>query len=264
LALAGLAKCSVPADAAMTKILAIYDVIDSFSQINASEKLIEAYQNLIQQFGFKVFCIGDVGSPHEARPNRVWAGSWPDGWAKMFQEKNFAAVDPVVHQMLVQHTGFRWRDVRKRVSGVAAEVMDSARDFSMNEGFGIPVHSRSGGKIIGVSMAGPESTLDSREEASLHLATIYFEARLEALRNQEAKDLTQPKDIAPSIIKLTTRERDCLSWVASGKTDWEIGQILGISATTTKEYVNRAMHKLDSVTRAQAVARAIQLYQISI
>jgi len=248
----------------MTKLLAIYDVIDSFGQIGSSQQLVEAYQNLIQQFGFKVFCIGDVSAPHEARPNRVWAASWPEGWARLFQERNFAATDPVVHQMLRQHTGFRWRDVRKRVSGVAAEVMDSARDFSMNDGFGVPVHSSKGGKIIGVSMAGPDSALDPREEASLHLATIYFEARLEALRELESKPVSEPQELTPETIKLTTRERDCLSWVASGKTDWEIGQILGISAATTKEYVNRAMHKLDAVTRAQAVARAIQLYQISI
>jgi LuxR family quorum sensing-dependent transcriptional regulator len=248
----------------MTKLLAIYDVIDSFSQIGSSQKLVEAYQALIQQFGFKVFCIGDVSAPHEARPNRVWAGSWPEGWAKLFMEKNFAPVDPVVHQMLVQHTGFRWRDVRMRVSGIGADVMDSARDFSMKDGFGIPVHSRAGGKIIGITMAGPECALDAREEASLHLATIYFEARLEALRALESKPITEPQELTPAVIKLTTRERDCLSWVASGKTDWEIGQILGISAATTKEYVNRAMHKLDAVTRAQAVARAMQLYQISI
>jgi LuxR family quorum sensing-dependent transcriptional regulator len=81
---------------------------------------------------------------------------------------------------------------------------------------------------------------------------------LEALRRKDAKQSE------PAAIHLTTRERDCLSWVASGKTDWEIGQILGISAATAKEYVNRAMHKLDAVSRAQAVAVAIQNRQISI
>jgi LuxR family quorum sensing-dependent transcriptional regulator len=242
----------------VNKILAIYDVIDSFSQIDKADDLVAAYQQLITQFGFSVFCIGDVSAPLERRPNRVWAASWPDGWAKMFEEKNFASVDPIVHQMLIQHTGFRWRDVRKRARGVAAEVMDSARDFSMNDGFGVPVHGRGGSKVVGVTMAGPECMLGPREEASLHLATIYFEARLEALRRRDAN---QPR---PATVQLTPRERDCLSWVASGKTDWEIGQILGISTATTKEYVNRAMHKLDAVSRAQAVAIAIQLQQIYI
>jgi LuxR family quorum sensing-dependent transcriptional regulator len=242
----------------MDKILAIYDVIDSFSQINSAEELIAAYQRLISEFGFKVFCIGDVSSPHERRNDRIWAASYPDGWVQMFHEKNFAEVDPIVQQMLHQHTAFRWSDVTKRVAGPALEVMNSAREFSMNDGFAVPVHGRSGSKVVGISMAGPECPLNSREEASLHLATIYFEARLEALRTKESKQSN------PAPVKLTTRERDCLSWVASGKTDWEIGQILNISSATAKEYVNRAMHKLDAVSRAQAVAVAIQHRQIAI
>ena len=57
--------------------------------------------------------------------------------------------------------------------------------------------------------------------------------------------------------KLTPRERECLSWVASGKTDWEISQILNISEQTAHEYVQNALIKLNATTRAQAVATAI-------
>jgi LuxR family quorum sensing-dependent transcriptional regulator len=56
---------------------------------------------------------------------------------------------------------------------------------------------------------------------------------------------------------LTTRERDSLGFVADGKTDWEIGVILGVSEATARFHVDNARRKLGAVTRAQAVARLV-------
>jgi DNA-binding CsgD family transcriptional regulator len=53
---------------------------------------------------------------------------------------------------------------------------------------------------------------------------------------------------------LSERELECMRWVAAGKTDWEIGIILSISATTVKFHVNGARRKLGAVTRPQATA----------
>lgn len=56
-------------------------------------------------------------------------------------------------------------------------------------------------------------------------------------------------------VRLTDRERSALSWVAEGKSDWEISVIFGISETTVRFHVDNARKKLGCVTRAQAVAR---------
>ena len=52
------------------------------------------------------------------------------------------------------------------------------------------------------------------------------------------------------------RERECLTWVAAGKTAWEISQILMIAQTTAIFHIENAKKKLDSRTLPQAVARA--------
>lgn len=54
---------------------------------------------------------------------------------------------------------------------------------------------------------------------------------------------------------LTTRESECLRWVASGKTDNEVGQILKISPRTVRFHINNAKTKLGVATRIQAVAK---------
>lgn len=58
---------------------------------------------------------------------------------------------------------------------------------------------------------------------------------------------------------LSPRELECLSWVAHGKTDYEISIILGCSHAGVRYHVTRACAKLGAVNRAQSVFRAAQL-----
>ena len=53
---------------------------------------------------------------------------------------------------------------------------------------------------------------------------------------------------------LTAREQQVLEWIASGKTDIEVGAILGISPRTVRFHVSNIKRKLGVVTRIQAVA----------
>ena len=63
---------------------------------------------------------------------------------------------------------------------------------------------------------------------------------------------------------LTTREIECLSWVAHGKTDYEISIILGCSHAGIRYHVARVCAKLGAVNRAQSVFRAAQLGYIGV
>ena len=54
---------------------------------------------------------------------------------------------------------------------------------------------------------------------------------------------------------LSARESEILAWVALGKTNPEIGSILGISTFTVKNHVQRILKKLDVTNRTQAVGK---------
>lgn len=56
---------------------------------------------------------------------------------------------------------------------------------------------------------------------------------------------------------LTGRERESIGLVAEGKTDWEIGTILGVSPATARFHIDNARRKLGATNRAHAVARFI-------
>jgi DNA-binding CsgD family transcriptional regulator len=58
--------------------------------------------------------------------------------------------------------------------------------------------------------------------------------------------------------RVTARESEILAWVAAGKSDWAIGQILQISGKTVNFHVENAKRKLGVGTRVQAVIAAMR------
>lgn len=58
---------------------------------------------------------------------------------------------------------------------------------------------------------------------------------------------------------VTNREIDILRWVKEGKSNYEIGIILGISALTVKNHLQKIYKKLNVQNRVQAVSRCISL-----
>ena len=59
--------------------------------------------------------------------------------------------------------------------------------------------------------------------------------------------------------KITSREQEILGWICFGKSNFEIGAILGISPLTVKNHVQKILRKLNVVNRAQAVGKALEL-----
>ena len=57
---------------------------------------------------------------------------------------------------------------------------------------------------------------------------------------------------------LTLRESEVLYWLAKGKTNRDIGDILGSSPATVKKHLERVFDKLGVETRTAAVAMAMQ------
>jgi LuxR family quorum sensing-dependent transcriptional regulator len=57
---------------------------------------------------------------------------------------------------------------------------------------------------------------------------------------------------------LTSREVEVLTWVARGKSAWEIGEILDITKRTVDEHVQAAVRKMGAANRTHAVAIAIR------
>ena len=58
---------------------------------------------------------------------------------------------------------------------------------------------------------------------------------------------------------LSAREAEILEWVGEGKSNYEVGRILGISALTVKNHLQRIYKTLGVSNRTHALARCMAL-----
>src|SRR6202165_1096093 len=63
-------------------------------------------------------------------------------------------------------------------------------------------------------------------------------------------------ELWPSLVGLSDREVEALTWVARGKTSAEIAQILGLAKRTIDFHIDNARAKLGAATRTEAVIKA--------
>jgi transcriptional regulator EpsA len=79
------------------------------------------------------------------------------------------------------------------------------------------------------------------------------------MRSQLSGPLEEGGATAQSVDPLTAREKEILRWIHLGKSNFEIGTILGISPLTVKNHVQKILRKLNVQNRTHAVGRALEL-----
>lgn len=195
----------------------------------------------VRAVGLDVFAIG---CPNE----EGWmALTWSTDWLSHYLESGLLETDPLVAEARRRMFPFAWSDVRQRpLAKEEAATLAQAAAAGYREGYCVPVHGPAGYLAL-ASIAGDRDTLHPQERALLQTAMLLGHQRLVELEGSDQRG-------RPA---LTPRERECLLWVAEGRGDADIADILRIGETTVRFHVENAKRKLDSRTRAQAVARAI-------
>lgn len=179
----------------------------------------------------------------------IFANSMPAGWTENYAAHGYAAEDPLSQRTRVQTHPIFWtaHDWDAAATPLQRRWRDDNIAARVTVGYAIP--DRSSGDLKVISLAGESPDLHPLDLKALHFAGI------EALnRMQELGIKNNPAPASP----LSRRERECLKWIAAGKTDWEIGAILSLSEKTVNVYVERAKHKLRVQTRTQAIVQALR------
>ena len=161
-----------------------------------------------------------------------------------------AAFDRHFHEHpLVRFHGYQGGGVAQRISDSLpfAEFRKSAlyneyyRRVRIDHAIALPIYVRDG-LLVSFVLNRTRRDFSDRERALLdllrpHLARVYQK--------------TKTSD------RLTRREAEVLRWVAAGKSDAQIGAILGISARTVQKHLEHAYQKLGVENRTAAVNRAV-------
>jgi LuxR family transcriptional regulator, quorum-sensing system regulator BjaR1 len=192
--------------------------------------------------------------PRETFVETVLAHSLPQEWVERYSAERYELIDPVFDRASATRQPFTMEEAfAGKLTKRQRLLRDEAAASGFISAFVIPDFSQ--GRCALIAFAGPKDSLTDKGRLALHLAGVTTLNRLLLLTRSD------DSENAP---KLSERERECLRWVAMGKSDWEIGEILSLSEKTVNEYVERAKHKLDVPTRMQAIVRAIRLGSIRV
>jgi DNA-binding CsgD family transcriptional regulator len=129
-----------------------------------------------------------------------------------------------------------------RAAVIAAELMRNCR-----RGYLVCAFDEQGNEIARCqSSPRRETASDERESSS------------DARPRQSAGRPVPQNAVQSDQPTLTAREREVLTWIALGKSAWEIGEILSIAKRTVDEHAQTATRKLGAANRTQAVAIAVR------
>jgi DNA-binding CsgD family transcriptional regulator len=181
-----------------------------------------------------------------------FVSTWPQSWLETYVAEGFAASDPTVEAARCGIFPTTWSAFRERSDSRSpgVRVLEAAAAGGWPEGVVIPIHGP-GGYHGAVTVAGHRVRLSPGDRATLHLAALYLHERLRSLLTPES--LVLPQDLP----RLSDGEVACIEWLIAGKSDWEIGEILGIAESTAHYRVERAKQKFGVKTRAQLTALAV-------
>jgi DNA-binding CsgD family transcriptional regulator len=223
---------------------------EAVAACNTLEDVCAAFRGEIAGLGYTASACRSFAPSKPGGGWNYYFRDCPHDWPKLSDAKNYGGRSAVLAEARRRIAPFTWQEVRegRTFSAEEDEVWQSAAAFGWINGFVVPIHGPLG-YFACVGMDSPERDLDwsAATRLRLHMTALFAHERCLALTG-----LSWSSD-PPAL--LSARERECLRWVAEGKTDWEIGVILGISAATARFHVDRARRKLGAHSRAQAVAR---------
>jgi DNA-binding CsgD family transcriptional regulator len=235
------------------KQAAVQDFIGFCAAEENSSKVIEAFLETIRLFGFEVAAGGGWTGAGAKRVHRFYFNNWPVDWFEPYIAKGFFEIDPMVIETRRRMTPFLWTEMVNAAS-FAEEgriVVDAARTYGWSEVMGIPIHGPAGYQAL-VTLASLKSVSISPAERSL-LRAMAFAVHDHARASVGFGEITRPS------FQLTSREAECMHWVAAGKTDLEIGIILGIATATAHFHIEQVKKKVGTRSRSEAIALLVLL-----
>jgi len=227
------------------------DVFDQLSSASDAGQLFQRISLLVQGVGFQYCSYARFsGSASVGESSAVAFDSYPPPWFEHYVECDYIRVDPTVVAGARLTAPIVWSD---RTFANTRQLWSDAREFGLNTG----ISQSAWGPFGAFGLLSCARTEDPVSDHELRRITPALQWLAECSHRMMHQFMfaAEPR----MHIVLSSRETETLKWTAEGKTAWEISQILRISENTVAFHLKNAIAKLDSRTKAQAVARATAL-----
>jgi DNA-binding CsgD family transcriptional regulator len=226
----------------------IVDLVNDALRCRSADQVGRQFHSALQTFGVRAIYARayglEIGLPSQ---EQIYSRISPPGWETFYAERRFQDLNYLEREARGRAKPFAWSEI-KLISPAERDLARALIDNGFPDGIATPCHGPHG--YLGVvSLAFERLTeVSPHDRAAIEMASLILHSRM--------RDLAAPPSTkAPQA--LTPRERDCIGFIADGRSDSYIADVLGIADVTVLTHVQNAKRKLGAKTRAQAVAFCI-------
>lgn len=238
----------------------VQSFIDLSRRLTNPADLDALLKSITREMGFDYFALiqhVDL-TPFEDELNHMEAGQlialsdYPESWIAEYIDDGIVSNDPVLLASQSCNVGFTWDELPKliKLKPYHLAQLERGRRAGIGNGFTVPsnVPGETSGSCNFVIKTGGELPHHRTMMAQL-VGSYAFQAARSIVRH--ARGLGRKR------IELTPRQIDCIALVGRGKSDWEIGVILGIKESTVRDYLDHARSRYGVSKRVQLLIRAV-------
>ena len=179
--------------------------------------------------------------------------NYPEEWKRLYAAQGLQRIDPTLWRSVRSIAPVDWERFHDDEGFTA--VFGASREFGIGaQGITVPVRGPMGDcGLLSVTRAAP------REQWRKLKRQIMGELQAAAVHLHDSVMRSETVTSMMRLPALSSREREILQWVAAGKSQQDVGDILSISHRTVEVHIRSAREKLGALTTPQAVGRAVRL-----
>lgn len=222
------------------------------SETSDENSLANTLAAITRELGFSYFALTHHVDIRRSAQPAIRLNNYPLEWVEYYDANALGVSDPVHRASHVTSVGFAWSEIPGMIAMTANDEEILLRGDAQGIGTGFTVPANVPGESNGsCSFANPKG-VGLREE-NLPIAQLVGAFAFEAARRlwRVRSPLEEP------LPRLTDRQRECILWVARGKSDWEISQILGIQHETVVRHLKQAREKYGVGKRTMLAVQAL-------
>jgi len=229
-----MAKSIIEAIAAQTDNIALWKLIHEYFELRNIDKM--SYHHILPDVQ-----VRDAIT--------IQATGFPSEWLCHYTEAKLFLIDPITELAARTTTPFLWSEIEHltRITPEQQAYLTDMRTSGVRDGLAFQVFGpglRNG--YVGLGLARPE---DLPSDADI----LSYQMILQAAHLQYCA-LNPP---AQSSLHLSPRECEVLRWIARGKSNMDIADILHLSRHTVDTLVRRIFSKLDVTDRTTAAVQGL-------
>lgn len=204
--------------------------------ITNGRELHEALDTVALRLGFDHFALSLELRSGSIRAQGLLIHNYPGEWAKAYVGFDLAGQDPVRRACDKSFIGFAWDKIGSLIPMTRGDrqMLRIGRECGVGDGYTVPRHLPGLARGSCTFAVSPDRSLPRSQLAVAEIVGTL------ALSSALGLGPSHRSEVVPT---LSDRQRECLLWVARGKTAAETAIILGISTETVVQHLKVARER---------------------